>query len=219
MQPISHMATALFDTVSERRFRYHADPRLTSRHHRCSALCGSAPARPPRTRTWKGGGGGNTWLNPHNWVGNDQPAPGDTLIFPEGAAGQHRQRLPRGHEFAAITVAEGYTISGNRILLANSLTVTDDGQRASLDLRQHPAEGAGHGHHARSRHPAAADTRALDDWRDQRQRHRAAAQGRSWTGDDERGPWVHRSDDGGGRRASRSSRSGRSASPAKARRC
>jgi autotransporter-associated beta strand protein len=78
------------------------------------------------TRTWKGSPGGNTWLNINNWVGNVQPAPGDTLIFPEGAAGTVVNDFPADTKFAAITVAEGYTITGARIQLTNSLTVTND---------------------------------------------------------------------------------------------
>ncbi len=157
-------------------------------------------------------------MNGTTGIGNVQPAAGDTLIFPEGAAGAAVNDFPADTKFAAITVAEGYTISGNRIQLTDSLTVPDAGNQQALIVRQHPAEGAGHRHRTVTL-TAAANTRLLvtgvisgnDTVVLRKEGPGLVIDERHPMGTPARRRWRPE--------ASRSSRSERSDSPAKARRC
>jgi autotransporter-associated beta strand protein len=76
------------------------------------------------TRTWDGGGGAadTNWMTAANWVNNDPPVAGDSLIFPSGFAQTAvDNNFPNGTKFNTITFSTGYTVDGNRILIASAI--------------------------------------------------------------------------------------------------
>jgi autotransporter-associated beta strand protein len=80
------------------------------------------------TRTWDGGAADNSW-QAANWVGDLAPVAGDDLVFPAGVADKATLNdFPAGTEFTSIAVdGPGYSISGNRILLASAIVKTGSG--------------------------------------------------------------------------------------------
>jgi hypothetical protein len=76
-------------------------------------------------RIWDGGSAGSgNWTADANWEGNVQPAPGDFLIFPAGAA-----RPANTNTFGAGTVfgvilfqGDNYDIHGNAVTITNHIT-------------------------------------------------------------------------------------------------
>ncbi len=87
----------------------------------------AGPARPsgaadPPARAWTGAGANDLWTNPANWD-TGAPNPGDSLLFPFGASRMiNVNDYPEGTGFHRITfIGGGYTISGNRLSLADGL--------------------------------------------------------------------------------------------------
>ncbi len=78
------------------------------------------------TATWTGQGGDDHWTTAANWAGSVAPSPGDDLVFPDNVA-----QLTSQNDFASNTAfnslsfsGAGYTVSGNRIVLANGIAAT-----------------------------------------------------------------------------------------------
>ncbi len=76
-------------------------------------------------RTWDGGGADANWQTAANWTGDVAPVANDDLVFPATAA-----QLTTNNNFLlftnfnSISIDGTYTISGNPLRIANSLTVT-----------------------------------------------------------------------------------------------
>lgn len=82
----------------------------------------SAPLASAAARHWTGAAGTN-WTTAANWSNNVAPVAGDILIFPSGAANRTNfNNYANGTAFNHIEMATVYTLSGNRILLANGLS-------------------------------------------------------------------------------------------------
>jgi hypothetical protein len=67
------------------------------------------------TYTWSGNGSNNKWTTAANWVGGVAPLPGDSLVFPAGAARltNFNDFVP-GTLFGLVTVSgSGYNLQGN----------------------------------------------------------------------------------------------------------
>jgi len=79
-------------------------------------------------RTWQGSGGDDRWTTPQNWVGDQAPAPGDSLVFPAGAARlSNTNDYPAGTVFGGLTLSgSNYTIGGNPFVVTGGLTNTAD---------------------------------------------------------------------------------------------
>jgi hypothetical protein len=80
-------------------------------------------------RTWDGGGADSNWQTAANWVGDTAPAANDDLVFPAAAA----QFTTNNNyfiltNFNSITLDGNYTIGGNPLRIANSLTVNSGTQ-------------------------------------------------------------------------------------------
>src|SRR5438067_13879802 len=77
----------------------------------------------PAVAAWDGGGADNHWTTAANWAGDVAPAPGDDLVFPDGAAQRiNVNDFPPGTEFHSLTVA-GYRITGNALRLAAGMVL------------------------------------------------------------------------------------------------
>src|SRR5215204_5914230 len=80
-------------------------------------------------RTWDGGGADANWQTAANWVGDVAPAANDDLVFPANAV----QFTANNNffiltNFNSIAMDGSYTIGGNPLRIANSLTVTSGTQ-------------------------------------------------------------------------------------------
>ena len=77
-------------------------------------------------RTWDGGGANALWSTAQNWVGDVAPVPGDTLVFPAGAAQPtNTNDFAAGAGFQALTIeGAGYRLEGNQTFLPNGITAT-----------------------------------------------------------------------------------------------
>src|SRR5215213_2014700 len=81
-------------------------------------------------KTWDGGGGADTnWQTAANWVSDVAPAANDDLVFPASAA----QFTTNNNfflltNFNSVTLDGNYTIGGNPLRIANSLTVNSGTQ-------------------------------------------------------------------------------------------
>lgn len=83
----------------------------------CTAVAQAA------TYTWTGSASGN-WSNGANWDKGTAPVAGSTLVFPAGASNLSTTNdLSAGISFAKVTLSgSGYTLAGNAIVLAGTLT-------------------------------------------------------------------------------------------------
>ncbi len=80
-------------------------------------------------KTWDGGGADANWQTAANWVGDTAPATNDDLIFPANAV----QFTTNNNffiltNFNSIAIDGSYTIGGNPLRIASSLTVTSGTQ-------------------------------------------------------------------------------------------
>ena len=80
-------------------------------------------------KTWDGGGADANWTTAANWVGDVAPVAGDDLVFPTTAA----QFTTNNNffiltNFNSITLDGSYTIGGNPLRIAGSLTVNSGTQ-------------------------------------------------------------------------------------------
>jgi autotransporter-associated beta strand protein len=85
-------------------------------------LAMTAPAS-AATRIWDGGGSIDLWMVPTNWQGDVTPVAGDSLVFPGGLAAPTVNDFPHDTEFGLLVFADAYGVQGNRILLANGITL------------------------------------------------------------------------------------------------
>lgn len=78
----------------------------------------------PMSLTWDGGGTDNNWTTAANWVGNIEPAAGDTLTFGANSALQltNNNNFAPGTSFNSISFSSaGYTLNGDAITLSNGI--------------------------------------------------------------------------------------------------
>ena len=80
-------------------------------------------------KTWDGGGADANWTTAANWVGDIAPIANDDLVFPASAT----QFTTNNNfflltNFNSITIDGSYTIGGNPLRIANSLTVNSGTQ-------------------------------------------------------------------------------------------
>jgi autotransporter-associated beta strand protein len=80
-------------------------------------------------KTWDGGGADANWTTAANWVGDVAPVANDDLVFPATAA----QFTTSNNfflltNFNSVTLDGNYTIGGNPLRIANSLTVNSGTQ-------------------------------------------------------------------------------------------
>ncbi|HQR06509.1 MAG TPA: PKD domain-containing protein [Gemmatales bacterium] len=80
----------------------------------------------PAVRIWDGGAVSNNWTNAKNWAGDIAPVAGDDLVFPSNAPDKTSDNnFNNGTLFNSLTLAGGYTLRGNQILLgAGGIIVT-----------------------------------------------------------------------------------------------
>ncbi len=80
-------------------------------------------------KTWDGGGADANWQTAANWVGDVAPAANDDLVFPATAAQfTTNNNFFLFTNFNSITLDGNYTIGGNPLRIANSLTVNSGTQ-------------------------------------------------------------------------------------------
>ena len=96
------------------------------------------------TRTWDGGGADNNWMNAANWNNNVAPAAGDDLLFPAGVVDTVTvNNFPAGTKFGVIAFNAPYTVSGNRILIGNTIGHLGPGEvRFTTDITLDGGPGA-----------------------------------------------------------------------------
>lgn len=70
-------------------------------------------------RTWDGGGSDANWTTPANWLDDIAPLPGESLLFPAGAA-----QLASTNNFPATTLFNSLRLTGNYTLATGSLKLT-----------------------------------------------------------------------------------------------
>ena len=77
------------------------------------------------THTWDGGGADGYWSTPQNWVGDEAPLPGDSLVFKGAVRQVNTNDFADFTQFTTINLnAEGFHIHGNPVLLINQLSGT-----------------------------------------------------------------------------------------------
>ncbi|HQW51445.1 MAG TPA: hypothetical protein PL082_05265 [Tepidiformaceae bacterium] len=113
--------------MMQSRIRLHAVVRWCALAVVCGLIAAAGQVRPsaaadPPARAWTGAGANDLWTNPANWD-TGAPNPGDSLLFPFGASRTiNVNDYPEGTGFHRITFSGGgYTISGNRLSLADGL--------------------------------------------------------------------------------------------------
>ena len=75
-------------------------------------------------KTWDGGGADANWQTAANWVGDVAPVANDDLVFPSNAAQfTTSNNFFFQTNFNSISIDGSYTIGGNPLRIANSLTV------------------------------------------------------------------------------------------------
>src|SRR5205809_157738 len=86
-------------------------------------------------KTWDGGGADTNWNTATNWVGDVAPVANDDLVFPVNAA----QFTTNNNfflltNFNSVTIDGSYTIGGNPLRIASSLTVNSGTQAINTAL-------------------------------------------------------------------------------------
>ncbi|MCL4207988.1 MAG: hypothetical protein KJ000_36335, partial [Pirellulaceae bacterium] len=86
---------------------------------------------------WDGEGADNSWSTPENWQSDTVPSPGAHLIFPAGADRlANVNDLAAGTTFGSILISgSNYSLAGNSIQLAGSLTSQGTNNQLGLDLQ------------------------------------------------------------------------------------
>ncbi len=81
------------------------------------------PAATGITRVWDGGAGTAFWADAANWMGDIAPQPGDSILFPAGAAGvsSTENNLPAGFVLNQIQAAGNFLVTGNALNLLGGL--------------------------------------------------------------------------------------------------
>ncbi len=80
-------------------------------------------------KTWDGGGADNNWQTAANWAGDIAPVANDDLVFPATATQfTTNNNFFLFTNFNSITINGSYTIGGNPLRIANSLTVNSGTQ-------------------------------------------------------------------------------------------
>ncbi len=96
----------------------------------------------PSTFTWTGGGANTNWSTGANWQGGVSPTGGSTLVFGTGESRLTNVNDIVGLSIAEITLAGGYSISGNAITLTGSGGVGIDSQSGTNAFNNAIALGA-----------------------------------------------------------------------------
>jgi fibronectin-binding autotransporter adhesin len=98
---------------------------LTATHTNTAAQATAATSAQftvSKTLTWNGLGNGTSWSDAKNWVQDEAPVGGDSLLFPTGAPLSTNNDIS-GLSIATIDIAGGgYTVTGDAISLAGGLT-------------------------------------------------------------------------------------------------